>query len=212
MRASQVHRAGSNEQPSGSRVRRSSTSSSTMRALPRIISISWCRQDAWRSHSLDASVAIRSKMSFTNELRMAIALFEIPVSGWTCLRTTWPTQHITRQHQTRLIVAKHVAAPRTLVDVGAVSLLADLLALLLLALSARRRLAWCLLCCLGLRLRRLGGGGGCGSLARGRSGLSRPNQRPISSNPTSTRPHHPTTPLNRIKNSLWVPCSASSGR
>ena len=108
-------------------------------------------------------------------------------------------QHITRQHQTRLIVAEHVAAPRTLVDVGAVRLLADLLALLLLALSARRRLAWCLLCCLSLRLRRLGGGGGCGSLARGRSRLSRPNQRPISSNPTSTRPHHPTTPLNRIK-------------
>lgn len=37
--------------------------------------------------SLDASVAIRSKISLTNELRMAIALFEIPVSGWTCLRT-----------------------------------------------------------------------------------------------------------------------------
>ena len=38
-------------------------------------------------HSLDASVAMRSKMSLTNELRMAIALLEIPVSGWTCLRT-----------------------------------------------------------------------------------------------------------------------------
>jgi len=37
--------------------------------------------------SLDASVAIRSKMSFTKELRMAIALLEIPVSGCTCLRT-----------------------------------------------------------------------------------------------------------------------------
>jgi hypothetical protein len=37
--------------------------------------------------SLDASVAMRSKMSATNELRMAMALFEIPVSGWTCLRT-----------------------------------------------------------------------------------------------------------------------------
>ena len=36
---------------------------------------------------LDASVAIRSKMSLTNEFRMAMALFEIPVSGWTCLRT-----------------------------------------------------------------------------------------------------------------------------
>ena len=38
-------------------------------------------------HALDASVAIRSKISLTNEFKMAIALFEIPVSGWTCLRT-----------------------------------------------------------------------------------------------------------------------------
>lgn len=36
---------------------------------------------------LEASVAIRSKISFTNEFKIAIALFEIPVSGWTCLRT-----------------------------------------------------------------------------------------------------------------------------
>ena len=36
---------------------------------------------------LDASVAIRSKMSLTKEFRMAIALLEIPVSGWTCLST-----------------------------------------------------------------------------------------------------------------------------
>ena len=37
--------------------------------------------------SLDASVATRSKMSFTKELRMDMARLEIPVSGWTCLRT-----------------------------------------------------------------------------------------------------------------------------
>ena len=30
---------------------------------------------------------MRSKMSFTNEFKIAIALLEIPVSGWTCLRT-----------------------------------------------------------------------------------------------------------------------------
>ena len=36
---------------------------------------------------LDASVAMRSKMSLTNELRMAMALFEIPVSGCTCFST-----------------------------------------------------------------------------------------------------------------------------
>ena len=39
-------------------------------------------------HLLDASVAMRSKMSLTKELRMAIALLEIPVSGCTCLSTT----------------------------------------------------------------------------------------------------------------------------
>jgi hypothetical protein len=37
--------------------------------------------------SLEASVAIRSKISLTNEFRIAIALFEIPVSGCTCLST-----------------------------------------------------------------------------------------------------------------------------
>lgn len=35
-----------------------------------------------RNHNvLEASVATRSKMSLTKELRMAIALLEIPVSG-----------------------------------------------------------------------------------------------------------------------------------
>jgi hypothetical protein len=37
--------------------------------------------------SLEASVATRSKMSLTNEFRMDMARLEIPVSGWTCLRT-----------------------------------------------------------------------------------------------------------------------------
>lgn len=32
-------------------------------------------------------MATRSKMSLTNELRMLMARLEIPVSGWTCLRT-----------------------------------------------------------------------------------------------------------------------------
>ena len=36
---------------------------------------------AFVDDSLDASVAIRSKISLTKELRMAIALLEIPVSG-----------------------------------------------------------------------------------------------------------------------------------
>lgn len=42
-----------------------------------------------KDDSLDASVAIRSKISLTKELRMAIALFEIPVSGCTCFNTVW---------------------------------------------------------------------------------------------------------------------------
>lgn len=50
-----------------------------------------CQQKGgmWRRgrDALEASVAILSKISLTNEFRMAIALLEIPVSGWTCLRT-----------------------------------------------------------------------------------------------------------------------------
>ena len=37
--------------------------------------------------SLDASFAILSKMSFTNEFMMLIALLEMPVSGCTCFKT-----------------------------------------------------------------------------------------------------------------------------
>jgi hypothetical protein len=37
--------------------------------------------------SFEASVATRSKISLTKELRMLMARLEIPVSGWTCLRT-----------------------------------------------------------------------------------------------------------------------------
>jgi len=42
-----------------------------------------CRHSTTTNHQhvLEASEAIRSKISFTNELRMAIALFEMPVSG-----------------------------------------------------------------------------------------------------------------------------------
>jgi len=37
--------------------------------------------------SLEASVATRSKISLTKEFRIDMARLEIPVSGWTCLRT-----------------------------------------------------------------------------------------------------------------------------
>ena len=60
--------------------------------------------------SLEASVATRSKISggsmryskaselgnhipLTKELRMDMARLEIPVSGWTCLRTRYTRQH-----------------------------------------------------------------------------------------------------------------------
>lgn len=50
-------------------------------------------KNEWGSHSkmmkniLEASVAIRSKISLTKLLRIAIALLEIPVSGCTCFST-----------------------------------------------------------------------------------------------------------------------------
>ena len=64
---------------------------------------------------------------------MAIALLEIPVSGWTCLRT-----------EERVSMKRgewHERVQLTLVDVRRVSLLADLAALLLLAVSGRHRLS-----------------------------------------------------------------------
>jgi hypothetical protein len=39
------------------------------------------RQQHTTLNLLEASVAMRSKMSFTKEFKMAIALLEIPVSG-----------------------------------------------------------------------------------------------------------------------------------
>lgn len=38
-------------------------------------------EEVLKANVLEASEAMRSKISFTNELRMAIALLEIPVSG-----------------------------------------------------------------------------------------------------------------------------------
>jgi hypothetical protein len=70
-------------------VTRWSTSSSMMQALQSMSE----RQRRFRSlYSLDASVAMRSKMSLTNEFRIAIALFEIPVSGCTCFSTASESQ------------------------------------------------------------------------------------------------------------------------
>lgn len=108
-------------------------------------------------------MAMRSKMSLTKELRMAIALLEIPVSGWTCLRT---------EEKIRRCPTTNKEWERTLVDVRRVGLSAPLALGLLLVVTTR-----CGLC--GLRgLARLvfcsgagGGLGGDGSLAGGGSGF-----------------------------------------
>jgi hypothetical protein len=72
---------------------------------------------------------MRSKISLTNELRMAIALLEIPVSGWTCLRTV--------KCCVRRMLRNYEVKKLAFVDVRRVSLLAGLAALLLLAVSGR---------------------------------------------------------------------------
>ena len=86
---------------------------------------------------LDASVAMRSKMSFTKEFKMAMALFEIPVSGWTCLRTGH--RHKQTQHPTD--------EKRTLVDIRRVCLLAQLSPFLLLLASGLWSGGLCSLLC-----------------------------------------------------------------
>jgi hypothetical protein len=53
-------------------------------------------------HTLEASVAMRSKISLTNEFKMAIALLEIPVSACTCLST--------EKCQTKNFLKKHDAS------------------------------------------------------------------------------------------------------
>ena len=121
--------------------------------------------------ALDASVAMRSKISLTNELRMAIALLEIPVSGWTCLRT--------KDKVRRVQGGKGERETRTLVDVGAVSLLAALAALLLLAVgggTAARLRGGLLRLALSLS-GSLGGGGGGRGLAGSGSGLTDAERR-----------------------------------
>jgi hypothetical protein len=86
-------------------------------------------------------VATRSKMSLTKELRMLMARLEIPVSGWTCLRTREDASaNFAQWGQMKRLSAKGgcraIARSRgklTLVDVGRVGLLPGLGALLLLA-------------------------------------------------------------------------------
>jgi hypothetical protein len=115
-------------------------------------------------HVLEASVAIRSKISLTKLFKIAIALFEIPVSGWTCLRTG--------NARVRVGSSRKVASGLTLVDVGGVGLLSDLLSLLLLAIASSGRLGGLLSSLRALsRLSRSLGGGGSRGLAGSRGGF-----------------------------------------
>jgi hypothetical protein len=98
-------------------------------------------------------VATRSKMSLTNELRMLMARLEIPVSGWTCLRTADASATVVGARQRRKL---------TLVDVAGVGLLPGLGALLLVARGSGCLLASLLL--LGGRLAGRGLAAGGGSL------------------------------------------------
>ena len=113
--------------------------------------------------SLDASVATRSKMSFTKELRMDMARLEIPVSGWTCLRTGKDASVKAQKDQVtqtgfeiEMRLQSRMSWMRlTLVDVRGVGLLSGLGALLLVArwsgsllagllLLSRSFASWCL--------------------------------------------------------------------
>lgn len=57
-------------------------------ASPRVKPVRAVPLFAAKQNLLDASLAMRSKISLTNEFKIAIALLEIPVSGWTCFKTT----------------------------------------------------------------------------------------------------------------------------
>lgn len=126
---------------SGSHEKKWSTSWSIVQVLIMISASSSSHEP--RRHSLEASVAIRSKISLTNELRIAIALFEIPVSGCTCLSTI---HAISRVHDTG-----HEERPRTLVDVRRIGLLANLPTLLLIVTTCALLCGLRRLVCSGLR-------------------------------------------------------------
>lgn len=124
-------------------------------------------------------MATRSKMSLTKELRMDMARLEIPVSGWTCLRTVagivslvfiWRPSRVSNRGAPQPVTRRgrsgidkrgerRVAMLQlTLVDVGGVSLLAGLGALLLVAGSGSLLAGILLLRSLGGGSRGLGGG------------------------------------------------------
>lgn len=119
---------------------------------------------------LEASVAMRSKISLTKLLRIAIALLEIPVSGWTCLRTSNKERKANTSQF--MLIGKSMHRLLTLVDVGGVGFLSDLLSLLLLAISRRCGLGGFLGCLCSLTGFGRGFGGGRGrGLASSRSGF-----------------------------------------
>jgi hypothetical protein len=77
---------------------------------------------------------MRSKISLTNEFKMAIALLEIPVSGWTCFNTENKLCKSNDDHTDR------VTSRRTLVNIRRVCFLPGTLSLLLITISSRRSL------------------------------------------------------------------------
>lgn len=77
----------------------------------------------------------RGNIPLTKEFRMDMARVEIPVSGWTCLRTGDKDASVTVCYgkTNAFLFSRDREKKLTLVDVGRVGLLASLAALLLLA-------------------------------------------------------------------------------
>ena len=106
-------------------------------------------------------MATRSKISLTKELRMLMARLEIPVSGWTCLRTGGALENLLNGTDKLQSREKSRSKDKlTLVDVRGVGLLPGLGALLLLSRGRRGLLAGLLLLGRCLSSRGLAAGGG----------------------------------------------------
>lgn len=151
-----------------------------------------------KEYWLEASVAIRSKISLTKELRMAIALLEIPVSGCTCLSTASPSSVSSSWNNKRVDI--------TFVNVRRVSLLPCFLPrLLLLTVDGYSGLLSCLLrslvnsLCWGLGSR---SSSRSGSLSSSWSGFYKSHEtNHVNSNPTRTK--HVDL-LGAIDNTTWL--------
>lgn len=107
--------------------------------------------------SIDLPKHHGNRPPLTNEFRIDMARFEIPVSGWTCLRTNFLSSVLAlqRDHIRSVDMANcTTTVERTFIDVGGVSFLPSLSTLLLV--TGR---SCCLLACLFLFSRCLSGWG-----------------------------------------------------